>query len=67
MKKLITAAAILFGSIGIASADSPAVIKGVGTWGSLPNYKSHEGPFWNKTIAEASGGSIINLVQASPG
>ena len=63
MKKLITAAAILFGSIGIASADSPAVIKGVGTWGSLPNYKSHEGPFWNKTIAEASGGSIIGEIK----
>ncbi|MCY3983121.1 MAG: TRAP transporter substrate-binding protein [Roseovarius sp.] len=47
----------------MASAESPAVIKAVGTWGSLPNYASHEGPFWNETIAEASGGSIIGDIK----
>ncbi len=63
MKKIITAAAIALGAAGMASADSPVVIKAVGTWGSLPNYASHEGPFWNEKIAEVSGGSIIGEIK----
>ena len=64
MKRLFATAAILLAGIATAAAaDKPVVIKGVGTWGSLPNYKSHEGPFWNETIAEASGGSIIGEIK----
>jgi TRAP-type C4-dicarboxylate transport system substrate-binding protein len=48
---------------GTASADSPVVIKGVGTWGSLTNYQKHEGPFWNEHIAEVSGGQIIGEIK----
>ncbi|MGB1389460.1 MAG: TRAP transporter substrate-binding protein [Paracoccaceae bacterium] len=63
MKKLFIAAAISLGIAGGVCADSPAVIKAVGTWGSLPNYKDHEGPFWNETIAVATGGSIIGEIK----
>lgn len=62
MKKLLVSAAICLA--GAASAqDAPVVVKAVGTWGSLPNYASHEGPFWNETIAAASGGSIIGEIK----
>ena len=63
MKHLITAAAIALGATGMATAENTAVIKAVGTWGALPNYASHEGPFWNERIAEASGGSIIGEIK----
>lgn len=63
MKKLIAAAIVTLVSASTALAANPAVIKAVGTWGSLPNYTSHEGPFWNETIAEASGGSIIGEIK----
>ena len=63
MKKLLASAAIALASATVAVADSPVVIKAVGTWGSLPNYKSHEGPFWNETIAAASGGSIVGEIK----
>lgn len=63
MKKLATVAAALAVTMGAAHADSPAVVKGVGTWGSLTNYQKHEGPFWNERIAKASGGSIIGEIK----
>lgn len=67
MKKLATVAAAVAvtigGAMGVAHADSPAVVKGVGTWGSLTNYQKHEGPFWNERIAKASGGSIIGEIK----
>ncbi|MEM7774904.1 MAG: TRAP transporter substrate-binding protein [Pseudomonadota bacterium] len=43
--------------------DAPVTIKAVGTWGNLTNFKKHEGPFWNKTIAEATGGKIIGDIK----
>ena len=62
MKTFLATAAICLA--GVASAqDAPVVVKAVGTWGSLPNYASHEGPFWNETIAAASGGSIIGEIK----
>ncbi|MEM0923865.1 MAG: TRAP transporter substrate-binding protein [Pseudomonadota bacterium] len=62
MKRLLLAAAMSAVATA-AMADSPAVIKAVGTWGSLTNYQKHEGPFWNEFIAEASGGSIIGEIK----
>ncbi|MEL7105374.1 MAG: TRAP transporter substrate-binding protein [Pseudomonadota bacterium] len=58
---LATAALCLAGAA--AAQDAPVVVKAVGTWGSLPNYANHEGPFWNETIAAASGGSIIGEIK----
>lgn len=66
MKKLATYAAALAAAATLgtaATADSPAVVKAVGTWGSLTNYQKHEGPFWNERIAAASGGSIIGEIK----
>ncbi|MEM1048940.1 MAG: TRAP transporter substrate-binding protein [Pseudomonadota bacterium] len=45
------------------TADRPATIKAVGTWGSLTNYQKHEGPFWNELIADASGGAILGDIK----
>ena len=61
--KTLALAAALAATAGFAAADTPAVVKAVGTWGSLTNYQKHEGPFWNERIAEASGGSIIGEIK----
>lgn len=53
----IAALALSFAPVADAQ-DKTAVIKAVGTWGNLSNFKKHEGPFWNEVIAKASGGSI---------
>ena len=63
MKKLIATTAIALMTAGAALGDSPVVVKAVGTWGNLPNYTDHEGPFWNETIAQVSGGSIIGEIK----
>ena len=63
MKKILTAAAIALCASNYAIADNPVVVKAVGTWGSLPNYQSYEGPFWNETIGAASDGSIIGEIK----
>ena len=61
---LITA---LMATIGItatvAKAEDPIVIKAVGTWGNLPNFKKHEGPFWNEKIAAATDGAIVGDIK----
>lgn len=63
MKRILATAAALAMTTTAALADSPVVVKAVGTWGSLTNYQKHEGPFWNQHIAEASGGSIIGEIK----
>lgn len=63
LNKWIMAAALTLTSSSIMAADSPAVIKAVGTWGNLTNYTKHEGPFWNSVINEASGGKIIGDIK----
>ena len=45
------------------AADAPVVIKAVGTWGNLTNFTKHEGPFWNKTIGEKTGGNIVGEIK----
>jgi TRAP-type C4-dicarboxylate transport system substrate-binding protein len=67
MRKTLTmiAAVSMLASVSTTAlaADKPASIKAVGTWGSLTNYKKHEGPFWNDTINTASGGTIIGEIK----
>lgn len=63
LKALLAASMLAITSTAASAADKPATIKAVGTWGSLTNYQKHEGPFWNDTIAEASGGSIIGDIK----
>jgi TRAP-type C4-dicarboxylate transport system substrate-binding protein len=59
-----TVAALIAGFSTVALAqEAPVTVKAVGTWGNLTNYKKHEGPFWNETIREASGGSIIGDIK----
>ncbi len=60
---LLLASAVTLVSAPLLAADTPAVIKAVGTWGNLTNYSKHEGPFWNTLINEASGGSIIGDIK----
>lgn len=64
------AAAVAAGGIALAAAGASAQdlprnqFKVVGTWGNLSNFQKHEGPFWNQTITDKSGGAIT--AQASP-
>ncbi len=58
VKWIIASAAIAVAGAAMGQG-KPVVIKGVGTWGNLNNFKKHEGPFWNEEIAKASGGAII--------
>ena len=63
--KMTIAALALAGLVAtpVVAADDPVTVKAVGTWGNLTNFKKHEGPFWNKTIREATGGSIIGDIK----
>lgn len=58
----LTALSIGVGGAAIAQ-DAPVVIKGVGTWGNLTNFKKHEGPFWNERIAKATDGNIVGEIK----
>lgn len=58
---LALAAAVLVGGLSPWSASAEVDqlnLKVVGTWGNLSNWKVNEGPFWQKTMPEASGGRI---------
>lgn len=46
-----------------AWADDTVIIKAVGTWGYFTNYQKHEGPFWNKRIAQVTGKKIIGEIK----
>ncbi|MDF1720353.1 MAG: TRAP transporter substrate-binding protein [Minwuia sp.] len=63
MKKIAMIAAALAVTATAALAEGPVVVKGVGTWGGLTNYKQHEGPFWNERIAKVSNGTIIGDIK----
>ncbi len=43
-------------------AKDTVIIKAVGTWGYFTNYQKHEGPFWNKRIAEVTQGEIVGEI-----
>ena len=60
-----TLSALGAGLLSMGLLASPAMaeldqmnLKMVGTWGNLSNWKVNEGPFWNDTIPQASGGKI---------
>ncbi len=58
---LALAAAVLVGGMMPLSASAEVEqlnLKVVGTWGNLSNWKVNEGPFWQKTMPEVSGGRI---------
>jgi len=64
LSSIVTAFALLGMSATVTvAADSPVVLKAVGTWGSLTNYQKHEGPFFNERLAEASDGQIIGEIK----
>lgn len=44
-------------------ADDTVIIKAVGTWGYFTNYQKHEGPFWNKRIAQVTDKKIIGEIK----
>ncbi|MVO18095.1 TRAP transporter substrate-binding protein [Parasedimentitalea huanghaiensis] len=67
MKRFATAAGALALMAGTAFADSPVLLKAVGTWSSLTNYQKHEGPFFNERLAEASGRQIVGEIQSQSG
>lgn len=68
MKKSILAlAAATMLTSTVAYAEDTVVLKAVGTWSSLTNFKKHEGPFFNERLAEASGGSIIGDIKSQSG
>src|SRR3546814_479269 len=56
----VAAAAIAGGLMAVpAAAELDQMnLKVVGTWGNLSNWKVNEGPFWQQTVPEASGGRI---------
>jgi len=39
------------------------IIKAVGTWGYFTNYQKHEGPFWNRHIAEVTQRQIVGEIK----
>ncbi len=66
-KTILTIAAAAMLTSSAAVADSPVVLKAVGTWSSLTNFKKHEGPFFNEVLAEASDGQIIGEIKSQSG
>lgn len=66
-KTILSLAAAMMLSSTMALADQPVVLKAVGTWSSLTNFKKHEGPFFNERLAEASGGQIIGDIKSQSG
>ncbi|MFK5977445.1 MAG: TRAP transporter substrate-binding protein [Rhizobiaceae bacterium] len=70
MKKMITVMSALMLTTVVSTAaiaDSPVVLKAVGTWSSLTNFKKHEGPFFNEVLAKASNGQIIGDIKSQSG
>ncbi len=66
-KTILTIAAATMLTSSAAVADSPVVLKAVGTWSSLTNFKKHEGPFFNEVLAKASDGQIIGEIKSQSG
>ncbi|MCP5016583.1 MAG: TRAP transporter substrate-binding protein [Ketobacter sp.] len=54
---------LLIGIGGKLYAADTIIIKAVGTWDYFTNFQKHEGPFWNKRIAEATDRQIIGEIK----
>lgn len=54
---------IIAGFSNFLAANDTVIIKAVGTWDYFTNYQKHEGPFWNKRIAQVSDGQIIGEIK----
>ena len=68
MKKTILTIAVATMLVSSAAvADNPVVLKAVGTWSSLTNFKKHEGPFFNEVLAKAFDGQIIGEIKSQSG
>ena len=59
----VAAACALAAAPAAAEAQSPFVVKAVGTWGNLTNFQKHEGPFWNERVADATGGAVVGDIK----
>ena len=58
-------AALAAGLALSASAQESHNFAVVGTWGGLTPWQDHEGPFWNQTLPEASGGLGLLVTERS--
>ncbi|WP_245573924.1 TRAP transporter substrate-binding protein [Neptunomonas japonica] len=54
---------MIAGFSNFLAANDTIIIKAVGTWDYFTNYQKHEGPFWNKRIAQVSDGQIIGEIK----
>jgi TRAP-type C4-dicarboxylate transport system substrate-binding protein len=66
-KSILSLAVAAMLSSTVAYAEDTVVLKAVGTWSSLTNFKKHEGPFFNEVLEKASGGSIIGDIKSQSG
>lgn len=54
---------LMLGTGKLSAAQDTIIIKAVGTWGYFTNYQKHEGPFWNRHIAEVSDGQLVGEIK----
>ncbi len=68
LKTALAAGTALMLTAGLAGPASAEIQKRkfsvVGTWGNLDNYKSHEQPFWSKTLPAASNGDVLGDIKS---
>jgi TRAP-type C4-dicarboxylate transport system substrate-binding protein len=60
---IVVSLALLLSQQSLVSANDTVIIKAVGTWGFFTNYQKHEGPFWNKRIAQITDKQIISEIK----
>lgn len=60
---IVVSLALLLSQQSLVSANDTVIIKAVGTWGYFTNYQKHEGPFWNKRIAQVTDKQIIGEIK----
>ena len=60
---IVVSLTLLLSQQSLVSANDTVIIKAVGTWGYFTNYQKHEGPFWNKRIAQVTDKQIIGEIK----
>ena len=63
LRFMIFSLALLVAQQTLVAADNTVIIKAIGTWGYFTNYQKHEGPFWNKRIAQVTDKQIISEIK----